>query len=63
MGPSAQERHGPVGASPEKDHEDDQRPGTPLLRRQAERVGVVEPGEEEAPRRPDYGLLVLKRGL
>ncbi|GAB0190062.1 cAMP-dependent protein kinase inhibitor alpha [Grus japonensis] len=29
--PSAQERHGPVGAGPEEGHEDDQRDGTPLL--------------------------------
>ena len=29
--PSAQEGHGPVGAGPEKGHEDDPRAGTPLL--------------------------------
>jgi len=29
--PSAQERHGPVGASPEKGHKSDQRAGTPLM--------------------------------
>jgi len=29
--PSAQERHGPVGAGPEEGHEDDQRDGTSLL--------------------------------
>ncbi|GAB0199164.1 hypothetical protein GRJ2_002381800 [Grus japonensis] len=33
-------------------HEDDQRAGAPLLWRQAERVGIVQPGEEKAPGRP-----------
>ncbi|GAB0193227.1 mitochondrial enolase superfamily member 1 [Grus japonensis] len=33
-------------------HGDDQRAGVPLLWRQAERVGVVQPGEEKAPGRP-----------
>ena len=29
--PSAQERHGPVGAGPNEGHKNDQRDGTPLL--------------------------------
>ncbi|GAB0180982.1 cAMP-dependent protein kinase inhibitor alpha [Grus japonensis] len=33
-------------------HGDDARAGAPLLWRQAERVGLVQPGEEEAPGRP-----------
>ncbi|GAB0175459.1 cAMP-dependent protein kinase inhibitor alpha [Grus japonensis] len=33
-------------------HRDDPRAGAPLLWRQAERVGIVQPGEEEAPGRP-----------
>ncbi|GAB0206131.1 cAMP-dependent protein kinase inhibitor alpha [Grus japonensis] len=33
-------------------HGDDARAGAPLLWRQAERVGVVQPGEEKAPGRP-----------
>jgi len=31
LGPSAQERHGPVGACPEEGHKNGQRAGTPLL--------------------------------
>ncbi|GAB0206688.1 mitochondrial enolase superfamily member 1 [Grus japonensis] len=31
LGSSVQERHRPVGASPEEDHKNDQRAGTPLL--------------------------------
>ncbi|GAB0177004.1 cAMP-dependent protein kinase inhibitor alpha [Grus japonensis] len=31
LGPSAQERHGPVGAGPEEGHKNDQKDGTPLL--------------------------------
>ena len=31
LGPSAQERHGPVGAGPEDGYEDDKRHGAPLL--------------------------------
>jgi len=31
MEPSAQQRHGPFGAGPEKGHKDDQRARTPLL--------------------------------
>ena len=60
---SAQERHGPVGAGPEEGHKNDQRDGTALLRGKAERVGVVQPGEEKAPGRPSCGLSILKRGL
>ncbi|GAB0194767.1 cAMP-dependent protein kinase inhibitor alpha [Grus japonensis] len=33
-------------------HGDDARAGAPLLWRQVERVGVVQPGEEKAPGRP-----------
>lgn len=44
---SLQERHGTVTAGPEESYEDDQRSGAPLLRRQAERLGVLQPREEE----------------
>ncbi|KAK4827389.1 hypothetical protein QYF61_017794 [Mycteria americana] len=53
---SAQEGHGAVEASPEKGHENDLRAGTPLLQGQAERVGVVQPGEEKAVGRPYSSL-------
>ena len=57
---SAQERHGPVGAGPEEGHKNDQRDGTPLLWGKAERVGVVQPGEEKAPGRPYCSLSIQK---
>lgn len=43
----AQERHGPVGASPENDHESDQRAGAPLLSGKAVKL---------------LGLFILERG-
>ena len=42
---SVQERHGLVGAGAEEGHENDQRDGTPLIWREAERVGIVQLGE------------------
>ena len=60
---SAQERYRPVGTGLDKDHKSDQRPGTPLLGGKAERVGVVQPGEEKALGRPYCSLSVLKGGL
>ena len=61
--PSAQERHGPVGAGPEEGHKNDQRDGTPLLQGKAEGVGAVQPGEEQAVGRPYSGLSVTEGGL
>jgi len=61
--PSAQERHGPVGAGPEEGHQNDPRAGAPLLHAQAERVGVVQPGEEKIPGRPYWGFSPLKGDL
>ena len=61
--PSAQERHGSVGAGSEEGHNNDQRAGTPLLWGKAERAGAVQPGKEKAPMRPYCGLSVIKGGL
>jgi len=47
-----QERPGHVGVRPEEAHKNDPRAGTPLLRGKAERVGVVQPGEEKALGKP-----------
>ena len=41
-------------------HQNDLRDGTPLLWGKAERVGVVQPGEEKGPGRPCCSLPVLK---
>ncbi|GAB0190290.1 hypothetical protein GRJ2_001494300 [Grus japonensis] len=49
-----------VGKSPEEGHEAAQRAGAPLLGRQAERLGVVQPGEEKAQGRPYCSLPVPK---
>jgi len=59
--PSAQERHRPVGAGPEKGHKNDQRDGTPLLGGKAERGGAIQPGEEKPPGRPYSSLPVPER--
>lgn len=40
-----------------------QRVGTPPLQRRAQRVRVVQPGEEKVPQRPYSGLSAFKRGL
>ncbi|KAJ7417525.1 hypothetical protein WISP_63870 [Willisornis vidua] len=48
---STAEGYRPVGVSPEEGYRNDQKAGEPLLERQTERVGVVQPGEEKAPGR------------
>ena len=42
-------------------HKDDQRAGPPLLQRQAERAGALQPGEQKAPRTP-YSSLPVPKG-
>jgi len=61
--PLAQQRHGAVGAGPEEGYKNDQRTGTPLLLRKAERIGVVQLGEKKALGRPYCSLPVLKWSL
>ena len=61
--PSAQEGRGTVGAGPKEGYKNDPRAGAPLLGGQAERVGLVQPGEEKAAGRPDCSLSVLKGSL
>lgn len=50
----------PVGAGPEEAHKNDQWGGTTLLCEKPHRVGVVQPGEEEDPRRHHCSLSKLK---
>ena len=57
--PSAQERHGPAGVSPEEDHKNDLMSGTPVLRG----TGVVGPGEDKALQTPNSSLSVPEGGL
>jgi len=39
------------------------RAGAPFLQEQTEKVGVIQPGEEKAQRRPYYGLSVIKGSI
>lgn len=50
-------------SSSEEDHENGQRARAPLLWQKAERVAVVQLGEEKAPWRPYCGLSELKGDL
>ena len=52
--------HTLFGVGPEEGHEDDQRARAPPIQRQAERVGVHQPGEEKAPGGPYSSLPVLE---
>lgn len=48
LGPSVQERHGPVGVSLEGGHKVHQGAVVPVIQGKAERIGAVQPGEEKA---------------
>lgn len=53
-------RHGPFQVSPEEEHKNDQRDGTPLLWEQAERIGSVWPEDQKTLETPHYGLTIIK---
>ena len=53
-------RQGHDRADPEESHENEQRPGTPLLRRKAERLRVVQPGQDKTLGRPPCGISIHK---
>lgn len=57
------ERHGPVWAGLEEDHDNGRRTGMTVLWRKAERVRVVQPGEEHIPGKPYCALSIYKGGL
>jgi len=61
--PLTQEGHSAAGAGPEKVHKVGQRAGTSPLWGAAERVGVLQPGEENALKRPYSCLPVSEGGL
>lgn len=48
LGSLVQEGHGHTGANPVKTHKDDEGLGACELRGEAERAGIVQPGEEKA---------------
>ena len=58
LGMPVQEGCRAVGTGSEEGHENDQRAGVPLLQRQAEGAGIIQPGKDKA-----LGLPVLKRSL
>jgi len=61
--PLTEERHGPVGVSPEEGHKNDERAVTPLLQGKAERIEIVQPREEKAPGKSNYTLPIPDVGL
>ena len=61
MESSVQKRHGPDRAHPEEGDKNDLKDRTPFLQGQAERAGVIQPGEEEALRWPESSFSVSRK--
>ena len=56
------QRPEPVGVCTQEGHKNDLNDGTPPLQRQAEGVRDVQPGDENAVRRPESSLSIIIMG-
>lgn len=57
---SPEHKRSPLKVCPGEGHENDERDGTSFQQRKAEKVKVVHPREEKAPRKPCCSLSVLE---